>query len=120
MAAMEDWDLWIRLTRHGPVRIEREPRIVVRKRPASASRDLRAMAECGLAIARRAVSAGAVIEEADRRALFGRLQHDLAYACLLTGDRPAARRAAQNAIALQPSRLKNYLYWMASVIGFKP
>jgi hypothetical protein len=120
MAAMEGWDLWLRLLLHGPIRVVREPRIIVRRRPASASRDLRAMAECGLAVAQRAIDAGAVLEEKDRRALFGRLQHDLAYACLKAGDRQAARRAAQRAIALQPSQVTTYLYWLAAVVGFRP
>ena len=80
MAAMEDWDLWMRLALHGTIRVHREPHVIVRRRPASASRDHRAMAECGLAVARRAVETGVTIGENDRRALFGRLHHDLAYA----------------------------------------
>ena len=120
MAAMEDWDLWIRLAGHGPIRIEREPRIVVRRRPASASRNLRAMAECGLAVVRRALESGITIDERDRHALFAQLEHDLAYACLKGGDAQAARNAARRAIALEPARIKNYLYWLAAVVGFRP
>jgi hypothetical protein len=120
IAAMEDWDLWMRLVRHGPIRIVREPRVVVRRRRRSASSDLRAMAECGLAVARRAIEGGVMIGESDRRALFARLHHSRAYACLRDGDAPTARRAAQRAIALQPSRVKSYLYWLAAVVRFRP
>jgi glycosyltransferase involved in cell wall biosynthesis len=120
MAAMEDWDLWMRLVRHGAIRVLRDARIVVRRRRASASSNYRAMAECGLAVARRAVEGGVMIGESDRRALFGRLHHNLAYAALKNGDAQAARLAAQRAIALQPSRVKTYLYWLAAVVGFRP
>lgn len=120
MAAMEDWDLWIRFAGHGRLHIEREPRIVVRRRPASASRNLRAMAECGLAVAHRALESGIAIDARDRRALFARLEHDLAYACLKGGDARAARNAAGRAIALAPFRFKTYLYWLAAVIGLAP
>jgi glycosyltransferase involved in cell wall biosynthesis len=120
MAAMEDWDLWMRLVRHGALRVLREPRIIVRRRRGSASSDHRAMAECGLAVARRAVEGGVMIGESDRRLLFGRLHHDLARACLKNGDAQAARLAAQRAIALQPFRVKTYLYWLAAVVGLRP
>ena len=115
LAAMEDWDLWLRIARSGPVRVAREARIVVRKRAGSASRDLHAMAACGLAVARRAIAAGVALDERDRRELLGRLTHDLAYACLRAGDAAGAREASRSAIALDPGRIDNYLYWLAGL-----
>jgi glycosyltransferase involved in cell wall biosynthesis len=113
LAAMEDWDLWMRLARAGPVRVLREPRVVVRRRPASASRNLHAMAACALQVATRALEAGTTIGEPERRALFGRLSHDLAYAALRSGDTREAREAARSAIALRPGQASNYVYWLA-------
>lgn len=115
LVVMEDWDLWIRLARRGPIRVVREPRIIVRRRPASASRDLRAMASCAITVAERALGSGITIGESERRALLGRLWHDLAYACLRSGDASGARRAAGRAIALLPGRVGNYMYWLAGL-----
>jgi hypothetical protein len=115
LMAMEDWDLWIRLARSGPIRVLREPRILVRRRPASASRNLHAMATSALEVAGRALDAGTVIGEPDRRALLGRLSHDLAYACLHSGDAMGTRSAARRAIALHPGQATNYLYWLAGL-----
>jgi glycosyltransferase involved in cell wall biosynthesis len=115
LAAMEDWDLWMRLCRQGPVLVLRESRVIVRRRPDSASRDLRAMASCALEVADRAIEGGTAISEPDRRTLFGRLSHDLAYACLRAGDARGARAAARRAIALLPRQAVNYLYWFAGL-----
>ena len=115
LAAMEDWDLWIRLAQRGRIQVVREPRVIVRRRPASASRDLRAMASCGVEVARRALEAGTAMTEEERRELLGRLWHDLAYACLRADDAEGARRAARRAIALVPGRGKNYVYWLAGL-----
>jgi glycosyltransferase involved in cell wall biosynthesis len=115
LAAMEDWDLWIRLAQRGRIRVVREPRVIVRRRPMSASRDLRAMASCGVEVVHRTLAAGTVVAESERRELLGRLWHDLAYACLRADDAHGARRAAKRAIALAPGRGKNYIYWLAGL-----
>jgi glycosyltransferase involved in cell wall biosynthesis len=115
LAVMEDWDLWIRLASRGRIRIVREPLVVVRRRPGSASRDLRAMASCALEVTRRALDAGIAMDESERRALLGRLWHDLAYACLDADDARGARQAAWRAITLLPERVENYMYWLAGL-----
>jgi len=115
LPAMEDWDLWLRLARRGRIRVVREPRVIVRRRLRSASRDLRAMASCALDVAGRAMAAETLLTGHERRELFGRLWHDLAYACLRVDDAPGARYAARHAITLLPGRIKNYLYWIAGV-----
>ena len=119
LVAMEDWDLWLRLLLHGPIRVVREPRIIVAALRPQAATCARWPSAASPSPAARPMP-GPCWKRSDRRALFGRLQHDLAYACLKAGDRQAARRAAQRAISLQPGRLKNYLYWLASVAGITP
>jgi glycosyltransferase involved in cell wall biosynthesis len=116
LAVMEDWDLWIRLASRGRIRVVREPLVVVRRRPDSASRDLKAMASCALEVTQRALDAGIAMAESERRALLGRLWHDLAYACLDTDDGRGARQAAWRAIALLPDRVENYMYWLAGLV----
>ena len=115
LAVMEDWNLWIRLARRGRLHVVREPRAIVRRRRESASRDLRAMALSALEVVRRALGSGIALTERERKSLEGRLWHDLAYACLVEGDGPGARRAARKAIALLPGRGKNYMYWLAGL-----
>lgn len=115
LVTMEDWDLWMRMARKGSIRVVREARIVVRRRPSSASRNLKAMAMCGRAVAQRALDAGTALDATGRRSLLGRLNHDLAYACLREGDSPGARAAAARAIALMPGVASNYAYWIAGV-----
>ena len=115
LAAMEDWELWVRLARRGRIRVIREPRVIVRRRPVSASRDLRAMASCAIQVARGAMDAGVALTNRERRELLGRLWHDLAYACLRAGDARGARNAARHAIALLPRKAKNYIYWIAGL-----
>lgn len=116
----EDQELWLRLARCGHrLRFDSTPGIVVRKRPDSQSRDRRRTAKSALTVLRRELAHGFPIGEVSRRTIRHReadLWHDLAYACLLEGDRAAARRAILRSAALSPTILKNYLYLAASVL----
>lgn len=107
LATMEDYDLWLRLGRESEILLVPRVTGLVRRRRKSASRDLRSMAESGLAMLTRALDAAPEAERlapsAARRRL-GRLWLDLAYACLLEGDGPAARRAALEAWRRLPAR----------------
>lgn len=123
LAAMEDWDLWLRLALSGRVRRLAVPSVVVRKRPASASGDLAAMAACALAVLDRVESSAAGDPERARVLARRRagLWHDLAYARLASGDSRGARAALREAIARDPARAKNYVYWLASIVrGLAP
>jgi glycosyltransferase involved in cell wall biosynthesis len=117
LRVMEDYDLWLRLARRHTLVFDPRPTVVVRRRPHSASRDRRGMATASLEVLRRFEAAGLPpeITPAERRRRLGRLWHDLAYACLVEDDLPAARRALRPAIAHVPGLAKNYLYWLTTL-----
>lgn len=123
LPAMEDWDLWLRVAAAGRVRRLAVPSVVVRKRAASASGDREAMARCALAILDR-VERSEPVDPGRARVIARRragLWHDLAYARLGAGDGRGARAALREAIARDPARAKNYLYWIASLVpGLAP
>lgn len=117
LAHMEDYDLWLRLARDRALVFDRRASVVVRKRPGSASRDRRAMAAGAVEVLRRAGALG----RGDRRAASAlraqeaRVLHELGYACLVDGDRRAARAALWASISRRPLRLKSYAYLGASL-----
>jgi glycosyltransferase involved in cell wall biosynthesis len=112
---LEDYDLWLRLARDRSLVFDRHPSVTIRRRPASASRDRRAMAEGSLEVLRRAQRdlPQAALSPGALRAREAQVWHELAYACLAEGDVPAARAAVLEAIRRRPLRLKNYLYLAA-------
>jgi len=119
LSHMEDYDLWLRLARDRQLVYDPRPSVLVRKRPGSASRDRRKMAEGSLAVIERHLAADGVlgqITRADLRARRGRLWHELAYACFVEGDIAAGRRAAFRSIALTPAHLKSYAHLFASYL----
>ena len=116
LPVMEDYDLWLRLARRGPLVYDPRPCALIRRRLRSTSRNRRRMAEGAL----RALSgvsdeefrsAGLSTREVERR--FGRLWHDLAYACLVDDDTVRARAALREAMARRPWYWKNRLYVLA-------
>jgi len=119
LRVMEDYDLWLRLARRHPLAYDSRPSVIVRRRPGSARSDLRAMAEDAIEVLareeRRGLPAGS-LSRRELRARQGRLWHDLAYACLVGDDLPAARRALAESIRRLPLHLKNYIYVLAGVI----
>jgi hypothetical protein len=116
---MEDWDLWLRVAAAGRIRLLAEPSVVVRKRAASASRDLAAMASCALAVLDRVEATGPPEAEVARVLAMRRagLWHDLAHARIVAGDLRGARAALREAIRRDPLRAKNYVYWLMSLSG---
>jgi hypothetical protein len=116
LSHMEDYDLWLRLARDRTLVFDRTASVVVRKRPSSASRDRRAMAESSVEVLRRARVLGLGDAAATRalRAQEARVWHELGYACLVQGDRRAARAALRASIARRPLRWKSYAYLGAS------
>jgi glycosyltransferase involved in cell wall biosynthesis len=111
LPVMEDYDLWLRLAERGTIVFDPRPGAVVRRRAGSASRDLRAMAECSLRILGKA---GSGLTPAERRVRLGRLWHDLAYARLVEGDTAGARTALRQSVPRLPMVLRNYIYWISS------
>jgi hypothetical protein len=113
---MEDYDLWLRMAAHHRLVYDPEPTVVVRRRPASASADLRAMAEDALRVLESARERGLpddpALEPLIRRRIGG-LWHDLAYACLVEDDVDAARSALRESRTHLPRNLKNYIYLLA-------
>jgi glycosyltransferase involved in cell wall biosynthesis len=117
LPVMEDYDLWLRLARRGPLAFDPRPGALVRKRAGSASRDLRAMAECSLRVLDRALEVppnGSGLSAAERRVRLGRLWHDLAYARLMEGDTAGARVAVRQSLSRLPLFGRNYIYWISS------
>ena len=116
LRVMEDWDLWLRMAGRHRLVYDPEPTVIVRRRPASASADLRAMAEDALLVLRsardHALAAAPALEPALRRRE-GRLWHDLAYVRLVEGDLPGGRAALRESMARLPGNLKNYIYFLA-------
>jgi len=119
LRVMEDYDLWLRLARRHPIVFDARPSVIVRRRPGSASRDRRAMAEEALEVLARAVERGippGALGPRELRVRQGRLWHDLAYACLAADDLPSARRALGESISRLPLFPKNYMYVLAGVL----
>lgn len=119
LSHMEDYDLWLRLARDRQLVYDPRPSVLVRKRPDSASRDRRKMAEGSLEVIDRHLAVRGVAEQitrADLRARRGRLWHELAYACLVEDDVAAGRRAALRSVASSPSLLKSYAYLFATYL----
>jgi glycosyltransferase involved in cell wall biosynthesis len=116
LRVMEDYDLWLRMAARHRLVYDPEPTVVVRRRPASASTDLRAMAEDAIRVLEsareRGLPADPALEGLLRRRLGG-LWHDLAYACLVEDDIGAARAALKESRARLPRNLKNYIYLLA-------
>ena len=104
-------------TARGPLVFDPRPGVVVRRRAGSASRDLRAMAECSLRVLGRAFEAhpnGSGLTSAERRVRIGRLWHDLAYARLVEGDAAGTRAAVRQSVSRLPLFGRNYIYWISS------
>jgi glycosyltransferase involved in cell wall biosynthesis len=119
LAVMEDYDLWLRLARRHRLLFDHRPGAVVRRRPWSASRDRRGMAEGSIRVLARQMAEGlppGVLSSREARRRLGRLWHDLAYACLIDGDPRASRRAAARSAAHLPLLVKNYMYLLASLL----
>lgn len=119
LSVMEDYDLWLRLARSHRLLFDQRPGAVVRRRPWSASRDRRGMAEGSIRVLDRHLAEGlppGVLSSREARHRLGRLWHDLAYACLIDGDARAARRAAVRSAAHLPLLGKNYMYLLASLL----
>jgi glycosyltransferase involved in cell wall biosynthesis len=119
LSVMEDYDLWLRLARRHPLIFDPRPSTVVRKRGDSASRDLRKMAREGLEVVARFREGGmppGSLSDVELRERLGRLWHDLAYACLIEDDAPAARRALRESAARLPFNLKNYIYFLVGAL----
>lgn len=119
LPVMEDYELWLRLARRHRLLFDPRPSVLVRRRPGSATSDLRRMAEGSLKILVELEQDGALDgaispeELSDRRA---RLWHELAYACLVEDDLDGARRALRKSRALDPFRLKNYVYQLCTTL----
>jgi hypothetical protein len=113
---MEDYELWLRLAQRRALRWDPRPGAIIRKRPGSASGDLRRMASESLAILEPLLAPEALppVSRGEARRRLGRLWHDLAYACLVEGDARAARSAALAAAARLPLSAKNYMYLVAA------
>ncbi len=119
LRVMEDYELWLRLARHGRLLFDSRPGAIVRRRHGSASRDRRAMAEASIRIVEGVLAEGlpaGVLTPAAARWRLGRLWHDLAYACLAEGDTRGARRAAWRSAGHLPGLGKNYAYLLASLL----
>jgi len=119
LTVMEDYDLWLRLARRHPLVFDPRPSVVVRRRDDSASRDLRKMAREGIEVLARFREGGIppdTLSEVEFRSRLGRLWHDLAYACLVEDDVPAARRALRESAARLPLELKNYIYFLVGAL----
>jgi glycosyltransferase involved in cell wall biosynthesis len=119
LEVMEDYELWLRLARQGSLRLDSRATVVVRKRPGSASRDLRGMAERSLEILEPYAAAApgdATLSLRQWRERLGALWHDLAYARLLEGDAAGCRAAAVEALRRLPLGIKNYMYWVVSIL----
>jgi glycosyltransferase involved in cell wall biosynthesis len=119
LQVMEDYDLWLRLARRHRLWFDSRPGAVVRRRPASASRDRRGMAEQSIRVLERQLEEGlppGVLSAGEIRRRLGRLWHDLAYACLVDRDPRASRRAARRSAAHLPLLGKNYMYLLASLL----
>jgi glycosyltransferase involved in cell wall biosynthesis len=116
LRVMEDYDLWLRMAARHRLVYDPEPTVIVRRRPASASTDLRAMAEDAIRVLESARERGLPADpalEALLRQRLGNLWHDLAYACLVEDDVGAARAALRESRARLPRNLKNYIYLLA-------
>ena len=119
LPSLEDYDLWLRLSRRHALLFEPAPAVVIRRRRGAMSRNWRRMAECGLEVLDRYLAGGLprdTVSRAELRGRLGGLWHDLAYACLVEDDLPAARAALREAIARCPLRLRNYLYLLAGAL----
>lgn len=114
---MEDYDLWLRLARVGPMVFDPRPSVLIRRHRRNASRDWRRMAQGSLEVLERFLESGApegAIPAGALRRRIGLLWHDLAYAWLVE-DRPAEARAAlRRSVPRLPFKLKNYIYLLAS------
>jgi glycosyltransferase involved in cell wall biosynthesis len=119
LSVMEDYEFWLRLARRHRLLFDARPGVVVRRRPSSASRDRRDMAERSIHVLERQMAEGlppGVLSPREARHRLGRLWHDLAYACLVDGDPQGARRAARRSVAHLPLLAKNYMYLLASLL----
>jgi glycosyltransferase involved in cell wall biosynthesis len=119
LSVMEDYDLWLRLARRHRLLFDARPGVVIRRRPSSASRDRRGMAEGSIRVLERQLAEGlppGALSPWEARRRLGRLWHDLAYACLVDGDPRASRRAARRSAAHLPALGKNYMYLLASLL----
>jgi len=119
LSVMEDYDLWLRLARDHLLLFDPVPQAVVRKRGGSASADWRRMAEGSIRVLEGFLAQDlpeAVLTADERRRRLGGLWHDLAYACLVEEDLPAARAALGRAVTHLPLRGKNYIYGLASLL----
>jgi glycosyltransferase involved in cell wall biosynthesis len=116
---MEDYDLWLRLARDRRLVYEARPGLIVRRRRGSASGEWRRMAEGSLTVLERFLAAGVpegTLTRGELRRRIGALWHDLAYACLVEDDLPAARNALARAIHRRPLRTKNWSYLAVSLL----
>jgi len=137
LPAHEDYDFWLRLARDRVVRFEARATVIVRRRRGSLSGGLRVMASTAIAVLERAMPetmdvgggasgapaggagdapAGDRPSPADLRRRFGRLWHELAYACLIEDDAVAARAALRQSIRRLPLHARNYIYWGMSLL----
>jgi hypothetical protein len=116
LEALEDYEMWLRLSLRHPLLFDPRPSVLVRRRVGSMSTDLRRMAASEIEVLQRQLAVGNDHTEVhpdllDRR--FGRLHHELAYACLLEGDLPGAKRALAASERHTPGYWKNRLYRLA-------
>jgi hypothetical protein len=119
LAVMEDYDLWLRLAARGPLWFEGRPSAIIRKRPGSASRERRSMADCAIRVLDEWLSCSAAeptLTRRERARRLGRLWHDRAYACLIEADRVEAARSSRRALSHLPLHLKSYIYLVVAAL----